>query len=277
MSPKTRRRETCPLPPIRLALSSARRSRALRYTARVISPRAGHRRIGTSCAGPAIGMFLSLRARSCTRAVITGVLGCRERSGGRRGAIETERRGTWSASRRRVEEVRAGEEKERVTDDRAIEGGSTTEGAERATSASASASASTTASAVAVAMPAVAAGQLFLAGVETRQGTTRARTCYMRYIRRESNGYTEADGRRGAQICAAAPNQSGAHNPPSVNILCHRVKQNAESSECGLAVSTPGYEETRAVVNTIADPPHYHGEAKLEGLNGNKRSSSGKN
>lgn len=51
---------------------------------------------------------------------------------------------------------------------------------------------------------------------------------------------------RGAQICAAAPNQSGAHNPPSVNILCHRVTQNAESSECGPAtVDTPGYVDIR--------------------------------
>ncbi|KYN00798.1 hypothetical protein ALC62_08481, partial [Cyphomyrmex costatus] len=43
------------------------------------------------------------------------------------------------------------------------------------------------------------------------RGTTRARTCYVRYIRRESNEYTEADGRpRGPDLRSRAKSVGGA-------------------------------------------------------------------
>lgn len=98
-----------------------------------------------------------------------------------------------------------------------------------------------------------------------KQGTTRGRTCYVRYIRRKSNEYTETDGRpRGPELRSRAKSVGGAQSTLSQYILCHRVTQNTESSECGPATEgTSGYVDTRTTRANV-DERLEATEAKLE-------------
>ncbi|EGI69776.1 hypothetical protein G5I_01317 [Acromyrmex echinatior] len=85
-------------------------------------------------------------------------------------------------------------------------------------------------------------------------------------IPRESNEYTETDGRlRGPELRSRAKSVGGAQSTLSQYILCHRVTQNTESSECGPAtVDTPGYVDTRTSRANVDERQRLAMEAKSE-------------